>query len=213
MFLGHFAVGFAAKRLAPNTSLGVTFAACQWLDLIWPVFLTSGLEEVRIRPGDTAFTPLEFVSYPWSHSLLMACAWGAAFALFRRKRKDGAVCACAVVSHWVLDWLTHRPDLPLVPGGLRYGLGLWNQPAVTIAVELALFTAAVAVYARTTKARDKAGKFGLLALVVSLIVIYFGNAFGPPPPSIPAIVTSCLALWLLPLWAWRIDRRREPTVR
>jgi hypothetical protein len=213
VFLGHFAVAFAAKRVAPTTSLGVTFAACQWLDLIWPVFLATGLEEVRIQPGDTAFTPLEFLSYPWSHSLLMACVWAAAFALFRRKRKDAVICAAVVVSHWVLDWLTHRPDLPLVPGGARYGLGLWNHTALTVAVELALFASAVAIYAKATKARDKSGKFGLLALVLLLVVIYFGNAFGPPPPSISAIIASCFALWLLPLWAWRIDRRRQPTFR
>ena len=213
MFLGHFAVGFLAKRLSPTTSLGVTFAACQWLDLVWPVFLATGVEQVRSQPGDTAFTPLHFVSYPWSHSLLMACVWAAAFALFRRKRKDAALCAAVVVSHWILDWLTHRPDLPLVPGGARYGLGLWNQPTLTIGLELALFAAAVAIYARTTEARDRAGKLGLLALVSLLVIVYFGNAFGPPPPSITAIVASCSALWLLPVWAWRIDRRRQPTAR
>ena len=76
MFLGHFAVGFASKRLAPRVSLGVLMADLTLLDLLWPVFLAAGWEQVRIDPGNAAVTPLDFVSYPMSHSLLTACGWG-----------------------------------------------------------------------------------------------------------------------------------------
>src|SRR5919198_260226 len=138
MFIGHVAVGFASKRVAPRASLGTLMVAPILLDLLWPIFLLLGLEKVRIDPGNTAFSPLDFVSYPFSHSLLMAIAWGVLFAfLYRARTGDSGSApwlALGVVSHWVLDWVTHRPDLPLVPGlPARVGLGLWNSRAGALA--------------------------------------------------------------------------------
>ena len=216
MFLGHFAVGFAAKRLAPSTSLGVSFAACQWLDLVWPVFLSTGLEEVRIRPGDTAFTPLEFVSYPWTHSLLFSCLWAIVFGVvygFRtRKWAAARVLALIVVSHWILDWITHRPDLPLFPGSARFGLGLWNHPPATILIELKLYACAVLVYVKTTRARTRAGWMALLALVAFQVLIYAANVLGPPPAAVEPIIWLSFAAWLFPLWAAWVDHRQENRV-
>ena len=134
MFIGHFAVGFASKRAAPRTSLTVLLTAALFLDVLWPIFLWLGLERVRIAPGDTAFTPLDFESYPFSHSLFMALVWsllfaGIYFALTRYRTGTWWV-GLAVFSHWVLDWFTHRADLPLLPwGGPKVGLGLWNSVA------------------------------------------------------------------------------------
>ena len=117
MFIGHFALGLAAKRATPRVSLGVLFASAQLADLLWPFFLALGLEQVRIDPGNTALTPLDFVSYPYSHSLLLLFVWGAVMAVlcspFARGRRVSAVISGLVVSHWVLDFLTHRPDMPL----------------------------------------------------------------------------------------------------
>src|SRR5712671_4244163 len=131
MFIGHYAVGFAAKRAAPNASLGPLMAAPVLLDLLWPIFLLLGWEHVRIDPGNTAFTPLAFDSYPISHSLLMAVVWAVVFVLLTRRvstRQASLWIALAVVSHWVLDWITHGPDLPLLPRlGPKVGLGLWNS--------------------------------------------------------------------------------------
>src|SRR6516164_2999844 len=81
MFVGHFALGFAAKRAVPRVSLGLLFAAAQFADVLWPVLVGAGLEHVVIDPGNTAFTPLDFVSYPYSHSLLLLIVWGVAFGL------------------------------------------------------------------------------------------------------------------------------------
>src|SRR5919106_2776987 len=86
MFIGHFAVAFAAKRIAPRTSLATLVAAAAFVDILWPIFLLLGIERVRIEPGNTAFTPLAFESYPWSHSLLMGMVWGVAFGLVYRAR-------------------------------------------------------------------------------------------------------------------------------
>ena len=139
MFIGHYAVGFAAKRFAPQTSLGVLIASALSLDLLWPLFVLAGWEQVRIEPGNTAFTPLNFASYPISHSLVAALGWATLFAavyyLLTRYRAGALVVWIGVVSHWVLDFITHRPDLPLYPGGSLVGLGLWNSPVATVAVE------------------------------------------------------------------------------
>src|SRR3954470_21958054 len=133
MFIGHFAVAFAAKRVAPRTSLGATFVAAQLVDLLWPIFLLLGWEQVRITPSANPFLVLDFTSYPWSHSLAMGLVWGAAFgALYFAVTKYGRgalVVGLLVPSHWILDFFAHRPDLPLYPGGAeRLGLGLWNNP-------------------------------------------------------------------------------------
>jgi hypothetical protein len=214
MFIGHFAVGFAAKKLAPRTSVAVLLAATQLLDLLWPVFVLLGWENVRINPGNTRFTPLDFISYPWSHSLLMSVVWATAFALVyylvSRESSGTIVFWGCVVSHWVLDWITHRPDMPLYPGGPRLGLGLWNSVAGTMIVELVMFTAGLWIYVRTTKASDRIGKFAFAAYAALLLVLYLGNAFGPPPPGVKAVAATGIAaaLILIP-WAWWFDRHRE----
>lgn len=213
MFLGHFSLAFASKRVAPRPSLGWLIAACQWPDLLWPILSLAGVEHFRVDPGNTAFTPLAFDSYPWSHGLLMDVVWGAAlgavyFAL-RRDKNGAVVIGALVVSHWVLDWVTHRPDMPLAPGvETRLGLGLWNSVVGTIVIETAMYAAAVWIYMRTTSTNDKVGRVGLWVLVVFLLAIYVGNILSPPPPSPTAVAWSALALWILiPVAAW-IDRHR-----
>jgi membrane-bound metal-dependent hydrolase YbcI (DUF457 family) len=213
MFIGHFAVGFASKRLAPKTSLGWLIAAPAALDLLWPVFLLTGWEEVRIEPGNTAFTPLAFVHYPWSHSLLMASVWGALFALVywsvTRYPTGALVLGLAVVSHWFLDAVVHRPDLPLYPGGAaRIGLGLWNSVAGTIALEAAMFVAALWLYARASRPRDRIGRYAFRAFAAFLALVYIANVAGPPPPGVRAVALATLSLCVLPLWAWWFDSRR-----
>ena len=214
MFLGHFAVGLAAKRVAPRTSLATLFAAAQFVDLVWPVLVLLGVESLRIDPGNTAFTPLDFVHYPWTHSLLMAVAWGAGFGLLYRARtgyQRGAIAAAALVaSHWVLDLISHRPDLPLAPGlSTKVGLGLWNSVPATMIVEVALLAAGLAVYLAATRARNWRGSLPLWALVAVLLLIYVGNLSQVPPGPI-AVASSALGMWLFVLWAWWFDRNRAP---
>jgi hypothetical protein len=213
MFIGHFGAALAAKRVAPRAPLGWLFAACQLPDLVWPVLVLAGVERVRVAPGDTAFTPLAFEHYPWSHSLLAVLGWAAALAALyaarRRDRPGALVVGGLVASHWVLDWITHRPDLPLVPGGEgRAGLGLWNSVAATLAVETTIFAAGVALYAGATAPRDRIGRLGFAALVGFLVLVHAANAFGPPPPSARAVAVAALSIWLLVLWAGWVDRHR-----
>jgi membrane-bound metal-dependent hydrolase YbcI (DUF457 family) len=213
MFIGHNAVGFASKGAAPRVSLGWLMAAPMLLDLLWPILLLLGVEHVRIAPGITRFTPLDFYDYPWTHSLLMSCVWGALFAgvyvLRTRDRRAFLTLFLGVVSHWLLDFATHRPDLPLWPGGPKVGMGLWDSPRATVIVESLLFAAGIVIYVRTTRARDRIGSFAFIAFVVFLSAIYVANMTSAPPPNARAIAWAALLTWLFPLWAWWFDAHRE----
>ena len=214
MFVGHLALGFAAKRVTPRASLAVLFAAAQFADILWPVFIAVGIEQVRIAPGITAFTALDFVSYPYSHSLVFLIGWGVAFGVLYRQltgdRAALAVMAALVVSHWVLDVLTHRPDMPVYPGGSTFGLGLWNSIPATLIVELVLYAAGLWVYVRATEARDRIGRWGFIALAIFLVVVYLAS-IGAAPSSIPGIYIPALAgVILLTVWSWWADRHRAP---
>jgi hypothetical protein len=214
MFIGHFAVGFATKRVAPRTSLATLLIAALFLDVLWPLFLWLGLEHVRIDPGNTAFTPLDFVSYPWSHSLVMALVWSLAFTGVYRARTHYATGALwvgvGVLSHWVLDWVSHRADMPLFPwAGPKVGLGLWNSVLVTAATEIAMFAVGLALYVSVTRAKSWQGHVSLWGLVAVLGYFYYGTVKGTPPPSVDAIKIMSTALLVFVAWFIWIDRTRE----
>ncbi len=216
MFLGHFAVGLAAKRATPALSLGLLFAAAQFADLLWPNLVLAGVEKLEIVPGATAVNPLRFVSYPWSHSLVALLAWGVLLAalvvlLHRGRRLDAAMVVAVVASHWLLDVASHIPDMPVtLTGETRLGLGLWRSLPWTVAVELLLLALGAGIYLRTTRARDRIGSLGLGALVALLVAIYAASLAGPPPPSAAVVAWSAQAMWLFVLFGWWVDRHREP---
>ena len=205
----------AAKRAAPRTSLGTLILAAQLLDELWPILLLAGVERVRVVPGLMAANPLDFVYYPISHSLLAALGWGVLLGLVyfaRRRYRLGAwVVGAAVVSHWVLDAVVHRPDLPLWPGSpVRVGAGLWSSVAATITIELGLLALGLLVYLRTTRARDRVGSWGLGAMIVVLVLVFLSGFAGPPPADARTLALSALGLWLFVPWGYWVDRHREP---
>ena len=214
MFIGHFGVAFGAKKYAPKVSLGILFIATQFIDLLWPVLLLFGLEKVAIDVGNTAVTPLNFISYPISHSLLAVIVWsilvGGIYYLFKKEKGAAVLLGAVVLSHWILDLITHRPDLEIIPGaGYTAGLGLWNSVIGTIIVEGTIFGLGVFLYWKSTYAKNRMGEIGFWGLVVFLVMVYLINLFGPPPESAGAIPYAGFAMWLLVIWAFWTDRNRR----
>jgi len=214
MFIGHYAVAFAAKKAAPKISLGTLFIGAQLVDLIWPFMLLLGVEHVKVHPGDTAVTPLEFYDYPITHSLFGALSWSVLMMLFyfyiRRDVRDSIIIGLCVFSHWVLDYISHRPDLPLSPGSDKmFGLGLWNSLSGTLVVEVSLFVIGVYLYFALTSAKDKSGNYGFWSLVIILLLIYAGNIFGSAPPNESVLPYVGLLTWLFIPWAYWTDRHRK----
>ena len=213
MFLGHYGVAFAAKRVAPRTSLGWLVFAGEFLDELWPLLLLLGVEQVRIVPGLMAMRALQFVHYPWSHSLLMAIVWGilvaALYFALRKYGRGSLLLGALVISHWFLDLPVHQKDLPLWPGDAspKYGWGLWNVPAASYIIEFTIFLAGVSAYTRTTRPLNRIGRWGwwiYVAVLASLFVV----SNGPPPPSVNALAWTTLGIWLFVPWAWWVDKHR-----
>ena len=214
MFIGHFGVGFAAKKIDHRPSLGTFFMASQFIDLIWPVFLLIGLEKVKIEPGNTAFTPLDFIYYPFSHGFLSVLIWSFLFGLvyffIKKHLKISILLGVLVMSHWFLDLITHRPDLPLFPWTeYKVGLGLWNHVELTLLVELIIFFSGIYLYFKVTRSVNKKGILALWGLILFLIIIYFTNVFGSPPPSEEPLAFVGLSQWLLVAWGYWIDKNRK----
>ncbi len=220
MFIGHFGVSFAAKKVAPRVSLGTLFMAGQFIDLLWPLFLLLGLEHVEVDPGNTAFTPLHFIHYPFTHSfagvLIWALLFGGVYFTLRKDARSALLLGGLVLSHWLLDLIVHRPDLQLLPGlDFVVGFGLWNSVALTIVIEGLIFVLGVWMYLRTTTSTNRRGSWGLWGLLIFLAAIYVTNLAGPPPPDAQAIGYTGLAQWLLVAWGYWVDgnrRHRNPVV-
>jgi len=215
MFIGHFALGFALKRAAPRANLGWLIASVSFLDLVWPIFVLTDIERVEVDQGNTVFTPLDFVFYPYSHSLAAALIWSVIFAavylVFSKYKTGSVVMAVGVLSHWILDAIVHRPDLPLYPGSERkVGFGVWDSFPATLVIEIAMFGLGVWLYSASTKAADRIGKYAYFAFVIFLILVYFANAFGPPPPNATAVAIVATLAWLFPFWAAWFDKHRTP---
>ena len=196
MFLGHYGVGFASKKVEPRASLGTYIMAAVFLDLLWPIFLLIGLEHVKIEPGNTLVTPLNFYDYPYSHSLLMSVVWsvlfGAVYYLIKKDRKISVILGICVFSHWILDFIVHRADLPL-----------------TLIVELLIFFVGLYLYLKTTKSKNKVGSIILWGFVILLLLIYVLNLFsGSEPPNANIIAISALGQWLFVAWGYWIDKNR-----
>lgn len=208
MFIGHFGVGLIAKRNSTLPSLAWMFVAVQLLDLIWPILVLMGIEKLSIDPGNTALTNLSFDYYPYSHSLLAAVFWSLALAgvyyLLAKNKKGSIILGVLVLSHWVLDLITHRPDLPLSPfSDTKIGLGLWNYPIIEIALELLVFGLGVWLYFRSDTFKRK---ISFWLMVAFLLLVHVMNLTGPPPPDTTTVAWSANLLWLIVLWAWWIER-------
>jgi len=218
MFVGHLALGLAAKRAAPLVNLGWLIAGVTALDLVWPAFVLAGIERVRIVPGATAFTPLVFDSYPWTHSLVTSFLWGGVLVGLARQfgvpRSSWLLLVGLVVSHWVLDVVSHAADVPLWPGpSPRLGLGLWNSIPATLLVEGSLWLAGIVAYRRGRGLEGRGAQLAFWSLIVVTTVMWAAGPWSPPPPSVKALGWLALIGWIVIPWAAFADRhsRVQPT--
>jgi hypothetical protein len=221
MFLGHYGAALALKRLEPKISLGTLFIAAQLVDLLWGIFLLLGWEHVRVLPDDNPLLELQFYDYPISHSLVGALGWGlAAAALYyswptrdtTRHWQAAALVGAAVASHWFLDVIVHVRDLPLAGNDSpKLGLGLWRHLGLSVALELVVLGAGLAVYVARRSRRHPVRPLRLAVVMVLLVATYAASLLGPPPPSVLVIGASdivfMLALGALAAWA---DRAATP---
>ena len=211
MFVGHYGVSFAAKRVEHSIPLWVLFLAVQWLDVLWAPFVLLGIEKVRMVPGITGSNPFDLYYMPYTHSLAAALFWSFACALVYKivarpsRWRASAIIALAVFSHWVLDFISHRPDLPLYDNSAKMGLGLWNFPALAFGVEAILLLGGMWLCLRGRVA----GSFGTLTFTIVMIGIQAYIFFGPPPASDRELASTALiayACFAAVIW-WLRDRR------
>lgn len=215
MFIGHYSVSLAARAAQPAVPLWAFVLAAQLLDILWCLFVMTGVERVAAAPGVTE--GLRFVSYPWSHSLVAAFVWGGIATQVARRAfgvpaRGATLLGLVVVSHWPLDFLVHRADMPIYPGGEEYGLGLWNQPMLELALEIGLFLAAGALLLAVARRRS-------LRLWPLAAFLAFGAAFmvamrqAPPPAEVEPVMLGAmgLALYLgFAFLAWLAERPARP---
>jgi hypothetical protein len=198
MFVGHYGVSFATKRVDESIPLWVLFLAVQWLDVIWAPLVLLGIEKVRIVPGFTATNPLDLYYMPFTHSLVAALVWSVLMAgvygvLRRAPRKASVLVGLAVFSHWVLDFVVHIPDLPLYDNAAKVGLGLWNQPILAFGLETVLLLGSAAIYLQ----RQPARRTRVLAFALVMLAVQAYIFFGPPPVSSSAIAATALAAYAI----------------
>jgi membrane-bound metal-dependent hydrolase YbcI (DUF457 family) len=217
MLVGHFAIGLIGKRAAPRVSLGTLVLASMLPDFLGFVFIISGIEHWRMVPGGRGIDSFQLYDIGLSHSLAADVLWAilvaAAFSWRRRDSAGAVMLAVAVVSHWLLDFISHRPDMPLAPGSTRvYGLGLWASLPGTLMVEGGLWLAALIVYVRTTRAMNRAGVYAFWLVVTLLTASWISNfAVSAPPAAQSPVSGSILALGFFSLmvaWAFWMNRLR-----
>lgn len=209
MFIGHFAVGMLSKRSDELPSLAMMFLAVQLLDLVWPILVLLGIESLSIDPNNTKLTHLSFDFYPYSHSLLAAVVWGLllgiVYFLVTKNKKGSMILGLLVISHWILDLITHRPDLPLSPfSESKFGFGLWNYPVFEMIIEISIFLLGAWLYFKTSFFKRK---IWFWALIVFLLVAHIMNLVGPPPPNTTVVAWSANLMWIIILWAWWIEKK------
>jgi len=215
MFVGHYGPGFAAKALDKKIPLWLLFLAVQLVDVVWAILVLLGVEKVRIEPGITVTNPLDLYYMPYTHSLLAALLWSvAALLIYRYASRLGnwfsaTVLGLAVLSHWVLDLVVHRPDLPLYDNSMKVGLGLWNYPVISSALEAALLFGGMFLYYKTTRPVSRGGRFGMIIFGFVMLAVQFSVFFGPPPPSDKAVAIMALFSYVVfTLVAWWLEKKR-----
>jgi membrane-bound metal-dependent hydrolase YbcI (DUF457 family) len=214
MLIGHFAAGLVAKRIEPNISLGTFVLAAMFADFLWCFFMLAGMEHIEIGSGLGAANYVNADNIAFSHSLITDVIWGALFAaiyyLSRRNRRGALVLFTVVFSHWVLDFIAHKPDMPLAPGVQTFfGLGLWTSIPLTLVAEGGFWLLALALYIRVTQPNSRIGIIIFWSVAGFLTLAWYNNIAGPPPNNPSAMGVSSLIFFSLVVgWSYWMNRVR-----
>jgi hypothetical protein len=212
MHVGHFAAGFLGKRVAPQLSLGTMILAAMLADFLWCIFMLAGLEKVQFKTALGAANYFQPIDITLSHSLVMIVVWAAIFAgihfLWRRNKRPALLLFCLVLSHWPMDVIAHKPDMPWAPGVSQYlGLGLWTNIPATMIVEGGLWVIAILVFLRTIRWRKRLALLVFWPVILLITLIFYNNVAGPPPPNPQtAPVVSLVYFSLVVAWAYWVNR-------
>ena len=213
MFVGHLAIALTAKRIESRVSLGTWVLAASLADLLAFPLLILGIEHFAVEPG-TMSNRVVGQNIAYSHSLLTVAAYSALFAVvyFLRRRywRGALLLSCVVLTHWFLDVVSHRPDMPLAPGvSVVFGLGLWNSLPATLLVEGGFWLLSVILYVRATRARSRAAHFVFWIGIVLLTLLWYGNiTAGMDPHPIKAGVGGLIVFSFVVAWAYSMNRLR-----
>jgi hypothetical protein len=213
-WLDTFAVGLGAKPIAPRVSVGTLMLAAVVADLLFWIFVLLGIEHFRVQPGITATNALELYDIPFSHSLLMdavlAVLLGSFYLVRHRNLRGARVLGVVVLSHWVLDFVSHRADMPLAPGLHTYlGLGLYNSRIGIVIVEGVFWVVGVVIYAQATRPKNRAGLFGFWLVVALLSLLWISTLSGNPPSNLPAAgISSLIFFSSVMVWAYWMNQVR-----
>lgn len=218
MFAGHYGVSFLVKKFEPSLPLWTLFLAAQLPDVLWAVFVLLGIEHYRIVPGITASFPLDLYYMPYTHSLVAAVAWSVVvFALCRwvvppsgfRSNRSSCFLALAVFSHWVLDLVVHRPDLPIYDDAYKVGFGLWNHRMIALTLESALLFGGMWLYLRSTTTTSFAGRYGMIFFGVAILTVHCLLLWGPLPSSLAEGAVELGSLYfILSAGAFWLEKKR-----
>jgi hypothetical protein len=211
MFVGHYGVAFAVKRWEPRIPVWLLFVAAQFIDILWAPFILLGVEHARVVPGFMPANPLDLYYMPFTHGLLTALAWSVLFYAVVRyitcrewPVRAPILLGATVFSHWVLDFLTHGPDLPIWGDQDKVGLGLWNHPTLSLLAEAGVLLGGVWL-----SGLGRGGRWGWWVFAAVMLAIQFGNVLGPPPPGITTVAGSAIIAYAaFALVAWWLERRR-----
>ncbi len=219
MFIGHFGVALAAKRVDRNISLGLLLFAAVFADILFFALVLAGVERMSIVPGITAASPFDFTYYPYSHSLIASLFWAGLFFVIIKiaahrynslKNRVAPVMGALVLSHFFLDVIAHRADLPLLPGdSYKIGLGLWNYFLASYLIEVLIVFIGLWIYLKSTKGLTFGGRYGMIIFSIFLLVLFTASMMAPPPSDIIGFAIFALVYQLLTVLvaAW-LDRKR-----
>ncbi len=215
MFVGHYGVAFAVKTERNKIPLWVLFVAVQLLDFLWAPFVLLGIEKVRFVPGITATNALDLYYMPYTHSLVGALFWSAvAFAIYKIGWRNVAsnsaalLVGFAVFSHWLLDLIVHRPDLPIYDDTLKVGFGLWNYRGIEFVLEIGILLLGAVLYLKRNGAIAR--KIGIIIFVAALVLIQTSNTFLRQPPSSDRAfaITALVFYTVFAVVAFLLEKRR-----